>query len=46
MNSKIVVKTIAGAVLAAVTIYAILAAPGLLDDTASVVPVQHREALK
>ena len=46
MNSKIVVKMVAGAVLVAAVIYAIMAAPGLLDDSASVVPIQHREALR
>ena len=44
MSKRELVKAAAGALLFATMVYAILAAPGLLADTASIVPVTTQQA--
>ena len=44
MSKREMVKVVAGALLFATVVYAMLAAPGLLADTASTVPATTQQA--
>jgi len=44
MRSRDILKLMMGAMLFATLAYAVLAAPGLISDTASTVPAQAQEA--
>ncbi len=44
MRSRNILKLMMGAMLFATLVYAMLAVPGLISDTASTVPAQAQEA--